>query len=74
MHVQKAHDDEITGLKFSSDGHMLFSRSVDATLKVVKLLHGKKKLQARAFIAKKLTYKFSLGLGFATNEEACLCL
>lgn len=38
MHVQKAHDDEITGLKFSSDGHMLFSRSVDATLKVAKLL------------------------------------
>lgn len=41
MHVQKAHDDEITGLKFSSDGHMLFSRSVDATLKVGELLAGK---------------------------------
>lgn len=34
----------------------------------------KKTLQTRAFLAKKLTYKFSLGLGFATNEEASLCL
>lgn len=41
MHIQNAHDDEITGLKFSSDGYMLFSRSADATLKVVELLTGK---------------------------------
>lgn len=73
MHVQKAHDDEITGLKFSSDGHMLFSRSVDATLKVAKLLI-EKNIANTCIYGQKLTYKLSLGLGFATNEEASLCL
>ena len=34
MHVQKAHSDDITGLRFSSDGRHLLSRSFDGTLKV----------------------------------------
>lgn len=55
MHVQKAHDDEITGLKFSSDGHMLFSRSVDATLKVAKLLT-EKNIANTCIYGQKLTY------------------
>lgn len=35
MHVENAHSDEITGLKFSSDGRILLSRSFDGSLKVV---------------------------------------
>lgn len=34
MHVEKSHEDDITGLKFSSDGQILLSRSTDDTLKV----------------------------------------
>ncbi|KAI3526545.1 hypothetical protein L1887_05802 [Cichorium endivia] len=34
IHVANAHSDEITGLKFSSDGRTLLSRSFDGTLKV----------------------------------------
>lgn len=34
MHVVKAHSDDITGLKFSTDGLILLSRSLDSTLKV----------------------------------------
>lgn len=34
MHVEKGHSDDITGLKFSSDGQILLSRSFDETLKV----------------------------------------
>ncbi|KAG9447735.1 hypothetical protein H6P81_013863 [Aristolochia fimbriata] len=45
VHVDKAHEDVITGLKFSSDGQMLLSRSVDATLKVWDLRQMKKPIQ-----------------------------
>ncbi|XP_073101651.1 uncharacterized protein [Elaeis guineensis] len=34
IHVEKAHADDITGLKFSTDGQILLSRSTDFTLKV----------------------------------------
>ncbi|XP_078442202.1 transducin/WD40 repeat-like superfamily protein [Wolffia australiana] len=34
IHIEKAHHDDITGLKFSTDGRILLSRSMDATLKV----------------------------------------
>lgn len=34
IYVEKAHSDDITGLKFSADGQVLLSRSMDATLKV----------------------------------------
>ncbi|GMH20434.1 hypothetical protein Nepgr_022275 [Nepenthes gracilis] len=34
VYVENAHSDDITGLKFSSDGRHLFSRSFDSTLKV----------------------------------------
>lgn len=33
VYVEKAHADDITGLKFSTDGQILLSRSMDATLK-----------------------------------------
>lgn len=33
-HVEKAHSDDITGLKFSSDGRILLSRSFDGSMKV----------------------------------------
>lgn len=35
MHVEKGHSDDITGLKFSSDGRILLSRSFDGSLKVM---------------------------------------
>ncbi|XAR58077.1 hypothetical protein NMG60_11026454 [Bertholletia excelsa] len=34
VHVERAHSDDITGLKFSSDGQILLSRSFDDSLKV----------------------------------------
>ncbi|XP_030935446.1 WD repeat-containing protein 70 [Quercus lobata] len=34
IHVEKSHSDDITGLKFSSDGRILLSRSFDGSLKV----------------------------------------
>ncbi|XP_059626113.1 uncharacterized protein LOC132269099 [Cornus florida] len=34
VHVQNGHSDDITGLKFSSDGRILLSRSFDGSLKV----------------------------------------
>ncbi|KAI8523133.1 hypothetical protein RHMOL_Rhmol13G0050500 [Rhododendron molle] len=34
IHVEKGHSDDITGLKFSSDGQILLSRSFDESLKV----------------------------------------
>lgn len=34
IHVDKVHNDDITGLKFSTDGLILLSRSMDSTLKV----------------------------------------
>ncbi|CAA6666491.1 unnamed protein product [Spirodela intermedia] len=33
IHAEKAHQDDITGLKFSTDGQILLSRSMDGTLK-----------------------------------------
>lgn len=35
VHIENAHSDDITGLKFSSDGRILLSRSFDGSLKVV---------------------------------------
>ena len=35
IHVEKSHSDDITGLKFSSDGRHLLSRSFDGSLKVI---------------------------------------
>ncbi|XVF21492.1 hypothetical protein REPUB_Repub12eG0094700 [Reevesia pubescens] len=34
IYIEKSHDDDITGLKFSSDGKILLSRSFDGSLKV----------------------------------------
>ncbi|XP_030546507.2 LOW QUALITY PROTEIN: WD repeat-containing protein 70 [Rhodamnia argentea] len=34
IHIEKAHTDDITGLKFSSDGKILLTRSYDGSLKV----------------------------------------
>ncbi|XP_030470634.2 uncharacterized protein LOC115688846 [Syzygium oleosum] len=34
IHIEKAHSDDITGLKFSSDGKILLTRSFDGSLKV----------------------------------------
>lgn len=34
IHLQNAHSDDITGLKFSMDGRILLSRSLDGSLKV----------------------------------------
>lgn len=34
IHVEKGHSDDITALKFSSDGRILLSRSFDGSLKV----------------------------------------
>ncbi|ERN19060.1 hypothetical protein AMTRI_Chr10g8200 [Amborella trichopoda] len=42
IYVEKGHTDDITGLKFSSDGKILFSRSTDGTLKVWDLRQIKK--------------------------------
>ncbi|KAF5187091.1 Wd repeat-containing protein, partial [Thalictrum thalictroides] len=45
IHIEKGHDDDITGLKFSSDGRILLSRSSDDSLKVWDLRQAKKPLQ-----------------------------
>ncbi|CBI37203.3 unnamed protein product, partial [Vitis vinifera] len=45
IHVERGHSDEITGLKFSSDGRILLSRSFDGSLKVWDLRQMKKPLQ-----------------------------
>ncbi|KAL8143010.1 hypothetical protein V2J09_016042 [Rumex salicifolius] len=45
VNVQKAHSDDITGLKFSSDGLHLLSRSFDGTLKVWDLRQMKQSLK-----------------------------
>ncbi|KAL9261513.1 WD repeat-containing protein [Drosera capensis] len=45
IHVEKAHSDDITGLKFSSDGRLLLSRSFDSTLKVWDLRQMKQSLK-----------------------------
>lgn len=45
IHIQKAHADEITGLKFSSDGRILLSRSTDDSLKVWDLRQVKEPLK-----------------------------
>lgn len=45
VHVEKAHSDDITGLKFSADGHHLLSRSFDGTLKVWDLRKMKQSLK-----------------------------
>ncbi|KAL5223530.1 hypothetical protein ABZP36_010169 [Zizania latifolia] len=34
IHVQKTHTEDITGVKFSTDGQILLSRSMDSTLKI----------------------------------------
>lgn len=35
MYIENAHSDDISGLKFSSDGRILLSRSFDGSLKVI---------------------------------------
>ncbi|KAJ0113267.1 hypothetical protein Patl1_01681 [Pistacia atlantica] len=45
IYVEKAHSDDITGLKFSSDGRILLSRSFDGSLKVWDLRQMKKPLK-----------------------------
>eukprot|EP00262_Sarcandra_glabra_P013453 TRINITY_DN3727_c0_g2_i1.p1 TRINITY_DN3727_c0_g2~~TRINITY_DN3727_c0_g2_i1.p1 ORF type:complete len:460 (-),score=81.66 TRINITY_DN3727_c0_g2_i1:94-1296(-) len=42
IHIEKGHTEDITGLKFSSDGQTLLSRSFDGTLKVWDLRQMKK--------------------------------
>jgi len=39
IHIEKGHTDDITGLKFSTDGLIVLSRSMDSTLKVVNQWH-----------------------------------
>lgn len=39
VHVEKAHADDITAVKFSSDGRILLSRSFDGSLKVDICIH-----------------------------------
>ncbi|KAI4364108.1 hypothetical protein MLD38_020243 [Melastoma candidum] len=46
IYVEKAHSEDITGLKFSSDGNVLLSRSFDGSLKVWDLRQMKKPLKA----------------------------
>ncbi|GLJ05291.1 hypothetical protein SUGI_0015510 [Cryptomeria japonica] len=46
LYVDKGHEDDITDLKFSSDGNTLLSRSTDATLKVWDLRKMRTPLQA----------------------------
>ncbi|CAL1357106.1 unnamed protein product [Linum trigynum] len=46
VHIEKAHSDEITGIKFSSDGRILLSRSFDGSLKVWDLRKTKEALKA----------------------------
>lgn len=46
IYIEKSHSDEITGLKFSSDGQLLLSRSFDGSLKVWDLRQMKKPLKA----------------------------
>ncbi|XP_043706759.1 WD repeat-containing protein 70 [Telopea speciosissima] len=45
VHIEKGHEDDITGLHFSSDGRILLSRSMDDSLKVWDLRNIKKPLQ-----------------------------
>ncbi|KAF8392123.1 hypothetical protein HHK36_022465 [Tetracentron sinense] len=45
IHIEKGHEEDITGLKFSSDGRILLSRSMDGSLKVWDLRQVKKPLQ-----------------------------
>ncbi|XP_010264822.1 PREDICTED: WD repeat-containing protein 70 [Nelumbo nucifera] len=45
IHVEKGHEDDITALKFSSDGRILLSRSMDSSLKVWDLRQMKKPVQ-----------------------------
>lgn len=45
IYIEKGHDDEITGLKFSMDGGILLSRSTDGSLKVWDMRQAKKPLQ-----------------------------
>lgn len=35
IYIEKGHSDDITGLKFSSDGRILLSRSFDGSMKVI---------------------------------------
>lgn len=46
MHIANGHSDEITGLKFSSDGRTLLSRSFDGSLKVWDIRQAKEALQS----------------------------
>ncbi|KAF6144400.1 hypothetical protein GIB67_024627 [Kingdonia uniflora] len=45
IYIEKGHEDEITGLTFSSDGRTLLSRSTDCSLKVWDLRQAKKALK-----------------------------
>ncbi|XP_061343447.1 uncharacterized protein LOC133289498 [Gastrolobium bilobum] len=45
VHIEKGHEEDITGLKFSSDGRILLSRSFDGSLKVWDLRKAKEALK-----------------------------
>ncbi|KAL5155247.1 WD repeat-containing protein 70 [Glycine soja] len=45
VHIEKSHEDDISGLKFSSDGRILLSRSFDGSLKVWDLRKTKEPLK-----------------------------
>ncbi|KAK9087735.1 hypothetical protein Syun_030129 [Stephania yunnanensis] len=45
IHIEKAHEDDITGLKFSADGRVLLSRSTDDSLKIWDLRQTKKPIK-----------------------------
>ncbi|XP_027350623.1 WD repeat-containing protein 70 isoform X2 [Abrus precatorius] len=45
IHIEKGHEDDISGMKFSSDGRILLSRSFDGSLKVWDLRKTKESLK-----------------------------
>ncbi|WCJ38231.1 WD repeat-containing protein 70 [Euphorbia peplus] len=69
MHVEKAHSDDITGLKFSSDGRILLSRSFDGSLKVWDLRKIKEPLKAFEELPNNYA---QTNIGFSPDEQLFL--
>lgn len=66
IHVEKSHVDDITGLKFSTDGALLLSRSFDGTLKVWDLRKMKEPLK----IFEELPNNYAqTNIAFSPNEQ-----
>ncbi|XP_065875303.1 uncharacterized protein [Euphorbia lathyris] len=69
VHLEKAHSDDITGLKFSSDGRILLSRSFDGSLKVWDLRKMKDALQAFEDLPNNYA---QTNIGFSPDEQLFL--